>query len=866
MSTINISDLSTSAKHDTKSQKSQKIWSLAQPKSPAFLFYTSGSTGVPKGMLLSQAGFVNHLAFKIRELSLHKEVVLQQSSFSFDMSLTQIFCALANGGTLIIVPQGVRGDPVETAKLMLKENVTFTIATPSEYLTLLRYGGEPLRQYSSWHHACMGGEVITDRLIQEFSRLDKQNPILTNCYGPTEISLAASFGKVSVSSKEPGVGEPCISVGKALPNYSIYIVDEECRPLPVGYTGEICIGGAGLALGYFDLPELTKSKFVSDPFAAQEDIAKGWTKMFKTGDKGRLLADGSLTFMGRKEGDTQIKLRGLRIELEDVASTLLQAVPEMISECVVTVRGDPQILVAHVVFEAGKIMSDTELQCLVRDLPLPRYMCPAMVIPLQRLPRNSNQKVDRKAIESMPLPTHRQETQPQEILTLSEGELGLLWEDVLHQTTTRHQLGRTSDFFMVGGNSVLLITLQGAIKEALGIAISVMELYQASTLGRMAARISSKKEQQAQEEDIDWDLETEYSASLVFNTRASKSLNSIKYFDREVLLTGSESFLGSEILQSLLKDLNVRRIHCVAVSPQGQTKLSRSEKIVVHKGSLQDASLGLSQNEIIRLQSCIDLIIHAGSIGHCLNNYSSLRVPNLHSTRSIANLALPRLIPVHFLSSNRVTLLSGSTAIPPISLTSYSPPLDGSEGYTASKWAGERILENVARETGLRVCVHRACAVTGDQAPSEDALNALLRYSKLMLAVPRFDNFEGFFDFRDVREVADAITVEALAYPGGKAGDTAAAINAATVESSNPPAAASLRFMHHSSGVKVPVQEFRQRMEQIHGCPFKELGMTEWIDRARELGLEVLITTYLEALVEKKETISFPYLGEGGRS
>lgn len=865
MRTINVSDLSTSAKHDTKSQKSQKVWSLAQPKSPAFLFYTSGSTGVPKGMLLSQAGFVNHVALKIRELSLHKEVVLQQSSFGFDMSLTQTFCALANGGTLVIVPQGVRGDPVEIAKIMLKENVTFTIATPSEYLMLLRYGGEPLRQYSSWHHACMGGEVVTDRLIQEFFRFGKQNLVLTNWYGPTEISLAASFGKVSVSSKEPGFSESYVSVGKALPNYSIYIVDEECKPLPVGFPGEICIGGAGVALGYLDLPELTKLKFVPDPFAAQEDIAKGWTRMFKTGDKGRLLADGSLLFMGRKEGDTQIKLRGLRIELEDVASTLLQAAPGMISEAVVTVRGDPQILVAHVVFEAGKSMEDTELQTLVKDLPLPRYMCPAMVIPLEHLPHNSNGKVDRKAIESMPLPTQRQEAQPEEILTLSEGELGLLWEDVLQQTTTRHQLGRNSDFFMVGGNSVLLVTLQGALKEVLGIAISIRELYQASTLGRMAAQISTKKEQQTPEEDIDWDLETRFSGSTAFNTCPSEELKPIKHFDREVLLTGSETFLGSEILQSLLKDLNVRRIHCVAVSPQGQKGIPGSEKIVVHKGSLQDASLGLSQIDIVRLQSCIDLIIHAGAVGHCLNNYSSLRVPNLHSTRFIADLALPRLIPVHFLSSNRVTLLSGSTALPPISLASYPPPLSGSEGYTASKWASERFLENVARETGLRVYVHRACAVTGDRAPSEDALNALLRYSKLVRAVPQFENFKGFFDFRDVREVANEITEEALGDPGGKPGD-AAAINAATAESSTSPAAASLRFMHHSSGVKVPVREFRQRMELIHGCPFKELGVAEWIDRARELGIEVLITTYLEALVEKKETISFPYLGEGGIS
>ena len=847
---FNISHPSKLRPHNRKVQKLPKVQDIAQPTSPAFLLYTSGSTGVPKGILLNQAGSANYMAAKSSELSLKREVVLQQSSFGFDLSVMQTFCALVNGGTLVIVPQEKRGDPVEIAKLMLKELVTFTIATPSEYLILIKFGFEHLMQYSSWRHACMAGEVVTDHLIRQFSRFGRQIPKLTNCYGPTETSLSVSFGEVAVTSQEMGDCRKYVTVGKPFPNCSIYIVDKECNSLPVGFPREICIGGACVGLGYWKLPKLTESSFVPDRFAAARDIAKGWTKMFKTEDRGRLLADGSLIFMGRKDGDTQVKLRGIRIELEEVAHTILQSAPEIISEAVITVRGDPQVLIAHVVLESGKYMSDMDLQTLARDLPLPQYMRPARIVVLEHLPLNSNGKLDRKILESMPLPASDEKmAQPHEMLTLPEEELRLLWEDVLQQATTRPRLDRDSDFFMFGGNSLLLVKLQGAVKEVLGVPVSVMEMYQASTLGRMAGLIHSKHNQRPPQDQIDWDQETVYSESTGLISDASKEWTGVKSFDREILMTGAETFLGSEILQSLLGNSTIKRIHCIAVSSQFSNALSDSDKIILHQGSLQDPTLGLSRDDFLTLQSRIDLIIHAGAHGHCLNNYSSLRVPNLHSTRFLTILAIPRLIPIHFLSSNRVTLLSGSTSLPPISVASYSPPGDGSEGYTASKWASERFLENVAAATpGLDICIHRPCAVTGDRAPSEDALNALLRYSKLMRTVPLFDHVDGFFDFRDVADVANEIATQVC---------SADPPTTAVVISSLP------HFSHHSSGVKVPVRAFRAHMEQIHGGPFREVEMAEWIRGARELGIEALITTYLEAIVQRKERISFPFLGTG---
>ena len=842
-SSIHIVSISGTADSDNR-----RVESVATPSSPAFLLYTSGSTGTPKGIILSHAGFINYLASKIAKLGLGKEVVLQQSSSGFDMSIAQMFLALGNGGTLVIAPQSARGDPVEMTKLMLKEKVSLTVATPSEYLMLLRYGKDSLNQYSTWRNACLGGEAVTEQVEREFNSLESSKVTLTDCYGPTEISACTTLETDPLEPNKHRNGSVYGSVGKAIPNTSIYIVDGENHLVPLGFPGEIYIGGVGVALGYLDRPELNETKFLPDPFATDEDLAKGWTNMYRTGDKGRLAKDGSLIFMGRKEHDTQVKLRGLRIELEEVANVLIQRSEGFFSDAVVSVRGDPEFLVAHVVFAPGKSLSEAEIQLLGKHLPLPQYMHPAMTIPLERLPTNSNGKTDRKAISMLPLPVQMfgPKSQPQEPLTLAEGQLKLIWEDVL-QTALNVRLTAASDFFMAGGSSLLLVKVQAAIKDSFSVAISIQDLYQSSTLGSMAARITAKKAQQPQQEFIDWDTETAVPGSMCRDERYEPPKRFIKENDREVLLTGATSFLGVAILSSLLKDHTVRKIHCIAIPADSGKHLPVSDKIKLYPGSLLNPTLGLSEVECSMIESSVDLIFHAGAAGHCLNSYFSLRAPNFYSTRFLAGIASSCGIPLHYLSSNRVTLLSGSNALPPVSVSSYPPARDGSEGYTASKWASECFLENFAKESGLTVCIHRPCAVIGDSAPSEDALNALLRYSILMKAVPRFENFAGFFDFDDINNVASDLARDVMeTHQRREQGDDIP----------------SIRFKHYSGGNKTPVSDFKLRMEQIHNVRFAEVKMSEWIKMARGFGIEDLVVSYLEAIVARGETISFPFLGE----
>ncbi|KAK3693043.1 polyketide synthase module [Podospora appendiculata] len=830
-------------------QAPSRLGNLSTAASPAFLLYSSGSTGVPKGIVLHQSGVINYLASKAQRLKLKKEVSLQQSSTGFDMSIAQIFNGLASGGTVVVVPREARGDPVQICKLMRDERVTFTIATPSECLLWLRYGNEFLRGNSSWANACLGGEVVSEQLKEEFRRLGRDDLVITDCYGPTELSCATTFETVALRSPEESLDD-FFSVGKPIANTSIFIMNPSGQPVRRGFTGEIYVGGLGVAIGYSGSPQLNQEKFVVNRLVTSEEREPGLTSLYKTGDRGRLLEDGSLIFMGRLDGDSMVKLRGLRIDLDDVANTLIRASGGSLVNACVTVQGEcgHEFLVAFVVLERGKGLSIDELNFLVRNLEMPRYMIPSKAIILERLPTSANGKVDRKALASLQISlasdlTNRPDQTPSS--SLLEGQLKLLWDEVLGENVDSDPLTRDSDFFMAGGNSHLLVKLKSAIEESQGVSIPLAELYSASSISTMAAVLASELGTNAHQVNINWNTEVVALESALVRANRAAPRNQPRAQDRHVLLTGSTSFLGSAILNALIQDQTVSKVHCIAVPAGARKLLPDSPAVVVYQGSLTSPHLGLTRGEFESLQNRVDVILHAGSNGHCLNNYHSLITPNVHTTVCLVNLATPRQIPFHFLSSNRVTLLSGSTSLPPVSVADYEPSSDGSEGFTCTKWVSERILETAAHTSQLDVHVHRSCALVGDQAPSSDALNALLRFSILLRAVPRMRGLVGFFDFKHVNEVAREIATQVTAPSAG-----------------NPESTRKIVFRHHSSGVRVPVDRFREHMQEMHGgVEFEEVDMAEWVRRARGLGIEELIVGYLEAVVARGDEMAFPYLG-----
>ncbi|KAJ5423903.1 acetyl-CoA synthetase-like protein [Penicillium cf. griseofulvum] len=828
----------------------------------AIILYSSGSTGKPKGIMLQQGLFINWIASHGGlTFSSRPETVLQQSSPGFDLGVAQVFLALCFGGSLVIVPQDMRFDPIAISRLIVTERVTMTLGTPAEHTMLLRYGAEFLTLLRSWRYALIGGELVTDHLVREFqARLGARfSPEITIVYGPTEAGVVAMRSVAPVSGgKEPTTTTVVGNVGRALPNTALYIVDEHLNLLGPGFPGEVCIGGGVVGLGYLDAL-MAKEKFLVNPFASDEYRARGWTKLYKTGDQGRLLEDGSLVFIARMAGETVIKLRGIRVDLEEVSRAILAAVPDMISHAVASPRGEGEsrFLIAHVVLAPGKNVTEDQLQDIVAKLPLSQSIRPSFLIPVDTIPTTPNGKVDRKALAILPLPEIKSPAGPEtnQSFTLAEAELKVLWEEVLQGSSVPGMaIQPRSDFFSVGGTSVLLAKLQGLIRQSMTITVPLAELFKQSTLGKMARMLTSKRAQ-VTDDTIDWDEETKVPKHFLKYQSQIYCLDehpSTEGTIHKVLLTGSTSFIGKAILRSLLSNSNITTVHCIAIEPEQISSLPLSDRITIHPGMLMDSFLGLSQDTINHLSTSIDLIIHAGMFGNCMNRYASMRTPNFHSTVFLAELALRAQVPMHYISSNRLTLLSGSTIYPPISVSEYKPPTDGSDGLIASKWASEVFLERVAKKVRLNVCIHRPCYIIGEEAPSTDSMNCIVRFSRELGAFPAQEGMCGYLDFKEVKEVAAGIIQEALEVNSGPRS-----------LSKDGKGQGTLRIKHYSSGVKVPLGDLGERLSQLYGGSYEKISTQEWLERAGRIGMEPLVRVYMEAVIETGEKRSFPFLETG---
>ncbi|KAI9035214.1 lovastatin nonaketide synthase [Aspergillus affinis] len=450
--------------------------------SPAMVLYTSGSTGTPKGIVISHGNICDHLESMSQTLGFGAEVMLHQSAPTFDLAVSQVLMTLCHGGTLVIVPQSKRGDVHEITKIMAEQHVTSTVATPSEYSAWLRYGRANLQSCTTWTVALSGGEQLTSRLIQEFDAMHTCSPRVVNIYGPAEITISSNC--LTVPRTETNASVP---VGPTLPNYSVYIVDSNMKPLPMEMSGEICIGGCGVTLGYLNNDSLTQKKYVTNPFAPETHRARGWTRMVRTGDCGRLSHDGSLVFEGRMGADSFNKLNGIRVELEDVESVILRQADGGIDQVIVSVRGDPQFLVAHVVLSPSLADIDQEefLEDLRSNLPLPLYMCPARIVPVTEFPLSAHSKADRLAIARLPLPATalRRPSVGFELTDLQK-ELKELWDEILPQELVGISAAHSDlNFFQAGGNSFLLLKIQALVRKRFSVTLTVADLYEASTLG-----------------------------------------------------------------------------------------------------------------------------------------------------------------------------------------------------------------------------------------------------------------------------------------------------------------------------------------------------------------------------------------------
>lgn len=732
-----------------KTLDTDKIPNRARYDQAGIILFTSGTTGIPKGVVLKHSNLRNQLEGLTKMYNIGKEVVLQQTAFTFDLSLDEIFVGLCNGGSLFVVDKARRGDSQAIMKIIASEGITYTKATPPEYSSWIRYGATYVAGNSTWKTAFSAGDRLTDTVRQEFCSLDLPQLRLYNAYGPTETTMSALRVAVPLTcNRSPD--EP-IPIGMPMPNYSIYVVDENMKLLPPGVPGEIVIGGASVSLGYLNQVEFTKEMFLDDPWAPREYIQNGWTKMYRTGDKGRLTKNGLVLFHGRIEGDTQIKLRGFRIELGDIESTILSAANDALSDVVCTVRGDPEFLVAHVVFspDFSTVAQNRNvfLKQLLSQVPLPDYMKPAVILPLEIMPLTVHLKRDRRAIAALPISNYFQadklDSESCELTEL-ESKVKHIWQGLLSREMSQVSYTPSTDFFQVGGNSLLLVEMQATIRNVFDITVTLLELFEASTLGKMAVKIQDA----LLLDEIDWDLETLPPGPA---TLVKTNSNSLKSKDMEVLLTGATGHLGRFLLPLLVANNNLAKIHCVGV--RKPSKLSAtSEKIVIHSGDLTESSLGLSAANFAFLASRVDTIVHCAAKRSFWEPYRSLRKDNVHPTKELIVMAGARKIPIHFLSSGGIATGSAPSA------SSFTPSSNGWEGYLASKWVCEKMLQRASTDLNVPVYIYRTTSIVTDSCSLPKVLlDDFAHFSISAKALPDQAAWSGTFDLVHADDVARGV-------------------------------------------------------------------------------------------------------------
>ncbi|MFD9905283.1 amino acid adenylation domain-containing protein [Streptomyces sp. NPDC059063] len=431
----------------------------------AYVIFTSGSTGRPKGAMIRHEAISERLLWQVNEILGfgHDDASLFKAPLSFDISINEIFLPLVCGGRLVVLRPGGERDPHHLLSVIAEQRVTFTYLVSSMLDVLLEMAGDSGR-LDSLRHVWCGGEVLTPELYERFrTRLDIP---MYHGYGPAETTIGVSHVIYRGAAERLST-----SIGKANPNTRLYVLDDELRPVPVGVGGELYVGGFLLGRGYVNAPGLTASRFVANPFADDG------SRLYRTGDLARFAPDGSLDFLGR--ADNQIKIRGMRLEIEDVEAGLAEH-PSVRHTCVVAKKNAAggTYLVGYVIPAAGSedLRADDVKAWATEHMV--EYMVPAHLVVMTEFPLTANGKLDRNAL---PEPTIASGTV---VPPATDDERAVC--AAVAALLQLDEVGVDQDFFQLGGDSILAISLLSALRDA-GLYVTARQIFTHSVVGALAA-------------------------------------------------------------------------------------------------------------------------------------------------------------------------------------------------------------------------------------------------------------------------------------------------------------------------------------------------------------------------------------------
>jgi amino acid adenylation domain-containing protein/thioester reductase-like protein len=688
------------------------------PESLGYVIYTSGSTGKPKGVEMPHKALDNLLQWQRRQIPVVPQSrTLQFTPISFDVSFQEIFSTLIDGGTIVLITDRERRDPL---RLLQTLNETRIERLFLPFVALRQLAEMAVKQDSPGiflKDVITAGEQlrITTELVQLFQKMPQCR--LHNHYGPSESHVVTAY----TLSGNPEEWPALPPIGSPIDNTQIHILNSELKPVPTGASGEIYIGGDCLAQGYRYRPDLTDERFITHPSG---------DRLYKTGDLGKYLSDNNIQYEGR--GDQQVKIRGYRIEPGEIEATI-EKHPN-VREAVIIIReqksgekrnrdfGD-QRLVAYIIPEHSshnKESFDAPFSRELRDFlkqQLPDYMIPSAFIVMKEFPLTPSGKLDRRALPS-PQWTRMEEgiyVAPRDAIEI---QLKEIWSNLLGID----QIGIHDNFFDLGGYSLLCARLIAEISEVLQIDICLDVFFKQPTIIGLAQSIEANQQKDTREsKPHDLETEIELDSTIQVENHFSGPIPS-------VFLTGVTGLLGASLLYELLKDTK-SDVYCLVRAShleEGQARIKDTLKryklwdedfdhrIFPVLGNLEEPFLGLDSITFSRLAEKIDVIYHSAAWVNIIYPYSVLKKANTDGTQELLRLASKTKVkPLHYISTIDVFANAEAGDIRTINVQTPAGPVHTlHSGYAQSKYMAEKLLD-MAFARGIPVLTYRPSNIIG---------------------------------------------------------------------------------------------------------------------------------------------------------
>jgi amino acid adenylation domain-containing protein/thioester reductase-like protein len=694
----------------------------------AYLMYTSGSTGVPKGVMVPHRGIVRLVLHNgYQELGPDDRATFVANP-SFDPSTLEVWATLLTGGTLVILDRETMLSPAAYALALKRHRITATVLTTALFNQMVADASDA---FAGLRYVIFGGEAADPQRVADVLAHGKPEHLI-NVYGPTEATAIATTHDIT----EVAHDERSIPIGRPIANTTAYVLDERLQPVPVGVPGELHIGGIGVANGYLNRPELTAERFVPSPFVEGD-------RLYKSGDLVRWLADGTLEFLGRN--DDQVKVRGFRIELGEIESALTSH-PAVVQGAVIVHDDGEKRLAGYYVTAHGEALSADALREHLSSR-LPEHMIPVALVKLDVMPLTTNGKIDRKA-----LPAPDASAFSGAVYDAPRGAVESALAEIWARLLGVERVGRHDHFFQLGGHSLLAVRAVTAMRDALEVDVAVRDLFAHPVLEELAHVLTLAHRPATDGPDLGAEVVLD---PAIFATRP---------FERPVrphavLLTGAAGFLGSFLLASLLEKTDAT-VYCLVRSADAQHGLRRIEqsfallglgaqfdpdRIVAVPGDLSVPLLGLTQRQFAELAERVDVIYHNGAAINNLSTYDALKAANVLGTQEILRLAAAgRTKQVHYVSTLSVFPAltdDGTDVVTEEQLLERWEALSG--GYPQTKWVAEKLL-HVGAARGIPYTVYRPTYISGSTTTgasnSDDTWSRFIDACFLLEAVPAIES------------------------------------------------------------------------------------------------------------------------------